>query len=108
MGPVALVTSGGSGLGVEIVRELHKGGALVAIGDRLRTGPPRTIPPEALSVHEGMMADAADCERVVREVVDKHGRLDHLVCLATRRGFGFDQPVAQTIPEDWDPYARTL
>ena len=105
MGPVALVTSGGSGLGVEIVRELHKSGARVAIGDRPRLGPPRTVPPEALSVHTGMLAESADCERVVQEVVDKHGRLDHLVCMANRRGFGFDQPVANTIAEDWD---RTL
>lgn len=102
MGPVALVTSGGSGLGVEIVRELHKAGARVAIGDRPRVGPPRTTPSEAVSVHEGYLGVAADCERVVEEVVTKHGRLDHLVCIATRRGFGFDMPVAHSIAEDWD------
>jgi acetoacetyl-CoA reductase/3-oxoacyl-[acyl-carrier protein] reductase len=102
MGPVALVTSGGSGLGVEIVRELHKAGARVAIGDRPRVGPPRTVPSEAVSVHEGYLGVAADCERVVEEVVTKHGRLDHLVCMATRRGFGFDMPVAHSIAEDWD------
>lgn len=105
MGPVALVTSGDSGLGVEIVRELHKTGATVAIGQRPPIGAPRTVPPEAASVHEGLLGVAADCERVVGEVVAQHGRLDHLICLASRNGFGVDVPIAQSSSSEWD---RTL
>lgn len=101
-GPVALVTSGGSGLGVEIVRALSATGTRVAIGERPQTGPDRTVPAEAVSVHEGLLGKAEDCERVVDEVVSKHGRLDHLVCIATRKGFGFDVPVASTVASDWD------
>lgn len=102
IGPVALVTSGGSGLGVEIVRELHKTGSTVAIGQPPPVGSPRTVPSEAASVHEGLLGVAADCERVIGEVVAQHGRLDHLVCMASRQGFGVDVPIAQSSSSDWD------
>lgn len=32
-----------------------------------------------VSVHQGRIGDADDCERVVNEVIDRHGRLDILV-----------------------------
>jgi NAD(P)-dependent dehydrogenase (short-subunit alcohol dehydrogenase family) len=101
-GPVALVSSGGSGLGVAIVRALHKTGTRVAIGERPNIGEGRTVPSEAVSVHEGLLGKAEDCQRVVDEVVAKHGRLDHLVCMATRKGFGVDMAVANSDPGDWD------
>jgi NAD(P)-dependent dehydrogenase (short-subunit alcohol dehydrogenase family) len=101
-GPVALVSSGGSSLGVEIVRTLHKSGARVAIGERPSSDEGRTVPSEAVSVHEGLLSSPEDCRRVVEEVVVKHGRLDHLVCMAVRKGFGSDLSVANTVAGEWD------
>lgn len=101
-GPVALVSSGGSGLGVEIVRTLHNAGARVAIGERPSMDGGRTVPSEAVSIHEGLLSRPEDCQRVVDEVVAKHGRLDHLVCMAMRKGFGLDLSVANTVAGDWD------
>jgi NAD(P)-dependent dehydrogenase (short-subunit alcohol dehydrogenase family) len=103
--PVALVTSGGSGAGAAIVRTLHAAGVRVAVGERPRGDAERTALPEACSVHEGFLAVATDCERVVKEVIARHGRLDHLVCLAMRRGFTVEQPVERADAGEWD---RTL
>jgi NAD(P)-dependent dehydrogenase (short-subunit alcohol dehydrogenase family) len=90
-------------MGVEIVRTLHDAGARVAIGERPSLGGgERTVPSEAVSVHEGLLSKADDCQRVVDEVVAKHGRLDYLVCMATRKGFGFDMSVADSVAGDWD------
>ncbi len=101
-GPVALVTSGGSGLGAEIVRALHATGARVTVGEKPQPAHPCTIPDEAASVHTGLLGVAADCERVVKEVVARHGRLDHLVCVALRRGFSANNPVERADSADWD------
>lgn len=103
--PVALVVNGGSGIGAEIVRTLHAAGAVVAVGrrgDRVGQG---DVPPESASVHEGVLGSPADCERVVEEVVAKHGRLDSVVCVAMRRGFTMDILVEHSDAADWD---RTL
>ena len=53
-------------------------------------------------MHTGYLGVAADCERVIDEVVAEHGRLDFLVCVASRPGFGIDVPVAQIAADAWD------
>jgi NAD(P)-dependent dehydrogenase (short-subunit alcohol dehydrogenase family) len=68
-GKVALVTGGAQGIGAAIARGLEDEGATVAIAD--------LTPPEG-----GIQADVAseeDVRRMVRETVERHGRLDILI-----------------------------
>ncbi len=101
--PVALVTNGTYGLGAEIVRRLAVAGARVAVGDKPRDpGDDRSPPAAASSTHYGLMSSPADCERVVKEVVDQHGRLDTVVCLALRRGLSVELPLERCDEGEWD------
>lgn len=101
--PVALVTSGTSGLGAKIVRRLHDGGIRVAAGETPGTsnGEPFKT---AASVHRGLLSSPADCERVVKEVLEQHGRLDILVCTALRRGLSTECLLERCDASEWDGY----
>ena len=52
-----------------------------------------------LSLHQGNIGDAEDCQRVVKEVIEQHGRLDILV---NNAGITVDKPVWKMSPADWD------
>ncbi len=101
---VALVTNGTSGVGREIVRSLDAAGLRVAVGARpaeLENG--RLEPPEeAGSVHHGLLSSPADCARVLKEVIDQHGRIDALVCNTLRPGLSFDTPIERLGSVEWD------
>jgi NAD(P)-dependent dehydrogenase (short-subunit alcohol dehydrogenase family) len=58
---------------------LNLAGVRVAGGVRPQIGGPGKSPPTAASTHHGLLTSPADCERVVKEVVDQHGRLDILI-----------------------------
>lgn len=101
--PVALVTNGAHGLGAVITRTLTGTGFRVAAGDKPPAqGGGHGAPAEAASVHHGILSAPADCERVVKEVLDRHGRLDALVCLALRPGLSGDYPVERYGAAEWD------
>ena len=106
-GRVALVTNGSSGLGAEIARTLAVAGATVAVGRKPGPSDDEHLPPQAASVHEGALGVPADCDRVVKEVVARHGRLDTVVCIAMRRGFAIDCPVELSEPAEWDRTINT-
>ena len=55
-------------------------------------------PGQRITVHEGNIGVAADCRRVIREVIDQHGRLDILV---NNAGITIDRTVAKMSDEDW-------
>src|SRR4051794_37062226 len=109
-GRVALVTGGTRGIGAAISRSLGAAGAVVAAGyTRDDDAAQRFIKDFCStednhgSVHRGNVANTDDCERVVQEVIDRHGRLDILV---NNAGITSDKPVLKMSYEDWDKVIR--
>jgi len=104
-GHVALVTGGTRGIGAAISHALAADGAVVAAGfssNRERAEEFRQqVEAEGgtLSLHQGNIGDAADCQRVVEDVIKEHGRLDILV---NNAGITVDKPVWKLSPDDWD------
>jgi acetoacetyl-CoA reductase/3-oxoacyl-[acyl-carrier protein] reductase len=109
-GRVALVTGGTRGIGAAISRSLGEAGAVVAAGyTRDDDAAQRFIKDFCKeednhgSVHRGNVGNTDDCERVVREVIDQHGRLDILV---NNAGITSDKSVLKMTYEDWDKVIR--
>jgi NAD(P)-dependent dehydrogenase (short-subunit alcohol dehydrogenase family) len=100
-GQVALVTGGIRGIGTAICARLAARGVIVAAGysrdkeaaDRFCEQYPGS------STHQGNIGSNEDCERVVREVLDQHGRLDILV---NNAGITADKTVRKMAADDWD------
>jgi|tagenome__1003787_1003787.scaffolds.fasta_scaffold20587877_2 acetoacetyl-CoA reductase len=102
-GQVALVTGGIRGIGLAISEALLNRGVTVAAGySRNEDAAKRFVDDHAshkVSVHQGNIGKAEDCERVVQEVMDQHGRMDILV---NNAGITVDRTVRKMSPEDWD------
>ncbi|MDT7566632.1 MAG: acetoacetyl-CoA reductase [Pseudonocardiales bacterium] len=100
-GQVALVTGGIRGIGAAICARLATRGVTIAAGysrdkeaaDRFGEQYP------GASTHQGNIGCSEDCERVVREVLDQHGRLDILV---NNAGITLDKTVRKMATDDWD------
>jgi acetoacetyl-CoA reductase len=100
-GQVALVTGGVRGIGRAISERLNARGVKVAAGysgnqeaaERFSADHP------GASVHKGNIGSNADCERVIQEVLDRHGRLDILV---NNAGITADKTVRKMTVDDWD------
>src|SRR5580693_3612815 len=105
-GRVALVTGGTRGIGAAICRQLAGQGADVAAGywrghegaEKFVASMSEEYPGRRITVHEGNIGAAGDCRRVLREVIDQHGRLDVLV---NNAGITIDRTVAKMTDEDW-------
>jgi NAD(P)-dependent dehydrogenase (short-subunit alcohol dehydrogenase family) len=108
-GRVALVTGGTRGIGAAICHRLAADGAVVAAGfssnreraDELR----QAIETNGgtLSLHQGNVGDWDECQRVVHDVIDQHGRLDILV---NNAGVTVDKPVWKMSVDDWHKVLR--
>jgi acetoacetyl-CoA reductase len=104
---VALVTGGARGIGAATCRELAAGGAHIAVGygrDRERAEKfvaslAADYPEQRITVHGGNIGVADDCRRVLREVIDNHGRVDILV---NNAGIAIDRTVAKMTDDDWN------
>lgn len=100
-GQVALVTGGIRGIGRAICERLFARGVEVAAGyshgkeaaEKFASDHPKA------SVHQGNIGSVEDCERVIQEVLDRHGRLDILV---NNAGITLDKTVRKMTPQDWD------
>jgi NAD(P)-dependent dehydrogenase (short-subunit alcohol dehydrogenase family) len=104
-GRVALVTGGTRGIAAAICRALAADGAVVAAGFSSNVERAEELRQQmdagggTLSLHQGNIGDAEDCQRVVEEVLKEHGRLDILV---NNAGITVDKPVWKLAPADWD------
>jgi NAD(P)-dependent dehydrogenase (short-subunit alcohol dehydrogenase family) len=105
-GRVALVTGGVRGIGAAVCRRLASEGASIAAGywnqpedaEKFRAAMTEEHPNTPCTLHEGNIGLADDCRRVVREVIEQHGRLDILV---NNAGITIDRTVAKMSDEDW-------
>ena len=109
-GRVALVTGGTRGIGAAISRALAAQGALVGAGFSSNREKAEEFLQEITggngakaSIHQGNVGDWDDCQRVIREVLDQHGRLDILV---NNAGITQDRPVWKMTMDDWHKVLR--
>jgi NAD(P)-dependent dehydrogenase (short-subunit alcohol dehydrogenase family) len=102
-GQVALVTGGSRGIGLAICKRLLDRRVTVAAGySRNAAGAQALVDeygPERVSAHQGSIEQAADCERVVGEILERRGRLDVLV---NNAGVTMDRTVRKMTPSEWD------
>jgi acetoacetyl-CoA reductase len=103
-GRVALVTGGTRGIGAAITRCLSQSGAFVAAGyNRGREGAEKFVQQmtgkgATISIHQGRVDDIEDCNRVVKEVMDRFGRVDYLI---NNAGITVDKTVRKMTVDDW-------
>jgi acetoacetyl-CoA reductase len=100
-GQVTLVTGGARGIGLAISSRLADRGVQVAVGysHGADTAKQFAAAHEGSTIHQGNIGVAADCERVIEEVFEQHGRLDVLV---NNAGITIDRTVRKMSVEDWD------
>ena len=102
-GQVALVTGGVRGIGLAISQRLMDRGVKVAAGYSRDSEASRQFADKygerGATIHQGNIGFNEDCERVVNEVLDQHGRLDVLI---NNAGITIDKTVRRMTPEDWD------
>jgi acetoacetyl-CoA reductase len=103
-GRVALVTGGARGIGAAICRALAKQGANIAAGYSRDTEAAERLCADLAeakvesSTHQGNIGSPDDCRRVIKEVLDRHGRLDILV---NNAGITADKTILKMGDEDW-------
>jgi len=100
-GKVVIVTGAGSGIGAGTARRFLKEGAFVVLNGRREQKLHETIAgfESAKSlVHAGDVSDEEYVKRLVKDTVNKFGKLDVLV---NNAGFAIFGPFAKTTTQDW-------
>ena len=103
-GRVALVTGGTRGIGAAICRALAAQGANIAAGYSRDAEAAERLCSDLseanveASTHQGNIGRPDDCERTIKDVLDRHGRLDILV---NNAGITSDKTVLKMSNEDW-------
>lgn len=109
-GAVALVTGANRGIGAEIAHRLGSLGATVALNVRGDASGAQAVLDRLAAeggAHSIVVADVASsaaCERMVSEVVERHGRLDIVV---NNAGITRDGLAVRMSDEDWETVLAT-
>jgi len=102
-GQVALVTGGIRGIGLAICERLMNRGVRVAAGYSSNRDAAQLFADKyadhGVTIHQGNIGSNDDCERVISEVLDQHGRLDILV---NNAGVTVDKTMRKMAPDEWD------
>lgn len=104
-GKIALVTGAAQGIGAAISRELAACGATVIINDLNKETAAKQIVADleqqghSAGWHMADVADYPQCETMVKEILEKHGRIDILV---NNAGIARDSLFATMSEEQWD------
>src|SRR5271156_3629684 len=102
-GQVALVTGGIRGIGLAICERLMNRGVKVAAGYSANADAAQQFADkyadQGVTVHQGNIGSNEDCERVIGEVLDRHGELDILV---NNAGITVDKTMRKMTPAEWD------
>jgi NAD(P)-dependent dehydrogenase (short-subunit alcohol dehydrogenase family) len=104
-GKVAIVTGGTRGIGAGITRHLARNGIRVGAGYSRGHDAAEALRAELaaenaapITVHQGQIDHPADCERVVAEVLELHGRVDYLI---NNAGITIDKTLRKMSTDDW-------
>jgi acetoacetyl-CoA reductase len=106
---VAIVTGGARGIGAAITTALARSGVHVAAGYSRNAEAAEELAGKlgaegaSVSVHQGNVGEPADCNRVVDEVLEARGRVDHLV---NNAGITVDKTMRKMTVEDWHAVLR--
>lgn len=105
-GMVVLISGASAGIGRALAEELAAKGANLALAARRRDRLEQ-VNPAFGATHLAIPADVSEpdqCERIVRETLDRFGRIDTLVANA---GYGIHRSIAETTSDDWWRIIRT-
>ena len=103
---VAVVTGGGTGLGLEMVRHLARAGANLAIAGR-RTGPIESAADEVKEMGRDAIAvptdvsDSAQANALIDATIKHFGRVDVLINNAALVSDSIPTPIWDITDEDW-------
>lgn len=106
---VAIVTGGARGIGAAITTALARSGVHVAAGYSTNSGKADELAAKlaaegaSVSVHQGNVGNPDDCTRVVADVVERFGRVDHLI---NNAGITVDKTVRRMTVDDWHAVLR--
>ncbi len=103
-GRVAVITGGTRGIGAAITTRLSSHGVPVAAGYSRGQEAAEKLQRECqtaggiVSVHQGRVDRPEDCERVIKEVLERYGRVDYLI---NNAGITVDKTVRKMTHDDW-------